>query len=210
MTSPSPPTARSGSPIRSTASAVTMKASRSSPSRKSTTSTASIRNPATSKLSWMTLWSPTASPFHPMRRSSTSSTRLHRWSGQPVTYPRLRRRCRSREGFERQSVCRDAQTQHYRRHARRYRRQYLVLDGLGRPERGRRPLLQLSRRAAWEDPHSGDCRQSVLRRHVPEPALHLRLDIALCRLYQRDGRNEALIGQGCVLFGEATRPAWLS
>src|SRR5215469_9913978 len=35
----------------------------------------------------------------------------------------------------------------------------------------------------------------VLRRHVPQPALHLRLDIALCRLYQRDGRHEAVIGQ---------------
>src|SRR5215831_18643498 len=50
MTSPSPPTARSGSPIRSTASAVTMRASRRRPSRKSTTFTASIRYPATSKV----------------------------------------------------------------------------------------------------------------------------------------------------------------
>jgi hypothetical protein len=35
----------------------------------------------------------------------------------------------------------------------------------------------------------------VLRHHVPEPALRLRLDIALCRLYRRDGSNEALIGK---------------
>ena len=43
--------------------------------------------------------------------------RLHRRSGQPVAYPRVRRGCRGRQGVEQQSLCRNAQAQHYRRDA---------------------------------------------------------------------------------------------
>ena len=50
---------------------------------------------------------------------------------QPVAHPRVRRRYRGRQGLERQGVRGNAEAQHYRRHARRHRRQYLVLGRLG-------------------------------------------------------------------------------
>jgi hypothetical protein len=48
------------------------------------------------------------------------------------------------------------------------------------------------RRAARQGPHTGNRRQPVLRRHAAKQALHLRLDIALCRLHECAGRSEAL------------------
>ena len=48
------------------------------------------------------------------------------------------------------------------------------------------------RRTARQDPHTGDCRQFVLRRHLQKSAVHLRLDVALCSLHERDGRYEAV------------------
>ena len=98
-----------------------------------------------------------------------------------------------RQAVERQGLCGYAQAEHHRRRAHRHGRQRLVLGGLGRSERGRRSLLQRRRRPARQDPHPGDGRQSVLRRHVQKPAVHLRLDVALCGLHERDGRLEALI-----------------
>src|SRR5215471_1804424 len=63
-----------------------------------------------------------------MRRSSTSSTRA---SPMVRTTRHISASLTSMSepgrGFKQQSVCRDAQTEHYRRHARRYRGQYLVL-----------------------------------------------------------------------------------
>ena len=50
---------------RSTASAASTRASKPSPSRRSITSTGSIRNPVTSKSSSMTSWSPMAFAFSP-------------------------------------------------------------------------------------------------------------------------------------------------
>ena len=56
------------------------------------------------------------------------------------------------------------------------------------------------RRTARQDPHSGNRRQSVLRRSAAKPTLYLRLDVALCGLHGRAGCNEAVqqqrIGSG--------------
>src|SRR6202165_2357476 len=43
--------------------------------------------------------------------------RLHGRAGQPVAYPRVRPGCGGRKGVEQQSVCGNAQAQHYRRGA---------------------------------------------------------------------------------------------
>ena len=94
--------------------------------------------------------------------------------------------------IEQQGLCGDAQAQHHRRRALRPRRPGLVLGRLGRSERGRRALLLAGGRAARQDPHSRDGRQSLLRRPAAQPALHLRLDVALCGLHQRAGRDEAV------------------
>ena len=72
------------------------------------------------------------------------------------------------------------------------RRPPLVLGRLGRSERGRRALLHAGRRSARQDPHPGNCRQSVLRRSAAKQALYLRLVIALCGLHQCAGRDEAV------------------
>ena len=72
----------------------------------------------------------------------------------------------------------------------------------------------------WGDPNEDGVRcynpagELLGKIHIPETVANmcfggmfrnrlynLRLDIALCHLHQRYGRNEALIGQGCVLFG---------
>ena len=187
-----------------------MRASRRNPSKKSTTFTASIRNPATSKSSWMTLWSPTGSPSHPMRRSSTSSTRASPMV-QTTRHISASSTSMSEPGRFRTAKC-----------LPRCPNPALptacapipkAISGArwaGAIRTRTASAATPSRRAARQDPHPGDCRQSVLRRHVPEPTLHLRLDIALCRLYQRDGRNKALIGQGYVLYGWSQIAGWLS
>ena len=59
--------------------------------------------------------------------------RLHRRPAEPVAYPRVRRGCRGREAFEQQSLCGNAQAQHYRRDALRHRGPHLVLCGWGDP-----------------------------------------------------------------------------
>ena len=48
------------------------------------------------------------------------------------------------------------------------------------------------RRSARQDPHTGNCRQPVLRRHATKQTLHLRLDIALRSLHECAGRHEAM------------------
>ena len=48
------------------------------------------------------------------------------------------------------------------------------------------------RRSARQDPHPGDRRQFVLRRPAAEQTLYLRIDLALCGLYQCAGRDEAV------------------
>ena len=64
------------------------------------------------------------------------------------------------------------------------------------------------RRTARQDPHSGNRRQSLLRRPAAQPALHLRLDVALCGLHERAGRDEA-VSEQCVVIA-ATRPRSVS
>ena len=99
---------------------------------------------------------------------------------------------RGRKAFEQQGLGGHPQAQHYRRAALRHRGAPLVLRGLGRSKRGRRALLHGGRRPARQDPHSGNCRQPVFRRSATKQTLYLRLDIALCGLYQRTGRHEAV------------------
>ena len=96
---------------------------------------------------------------------------------------------------EQQGLCGDAQAQHHRRDALRHRRARVVLRGLGRSERGRRALLHGRRRSARQDPHSGNGRQSVLRRSATKQTLHLRLDVALCGLHECAGCDEAVSGE---------------
>jgi len=81
----------------------------------------------------------------------------------------------------------------------------------------------------WGDPNEDGVRcynpagELLGKIHIPETVANmcfggmfrnrlynLRLDIALCRLYQRDGRNKALIGQGYVLYGWSQIAGWLS
>ena len=104
----------------------------------------------------------------------------------------VRREPRAGNADERQGVCRNAQAQHHRRRALRPRGAGLVFGRLGRSERGRRALLLAGGRAARQDPHSRDGRQSLLRRPAAQPALYLRIDLAVCGLHQRAGRDEAV------------------
>jgi hypothetical protein len=110
----------------------------------------------------------------------------------PSAHSRLRRGCRERQAIERQGLCGNAQAQHFRRGADRHRGACLVLGGLGRRERGRCALLNARRRSLGQDPHSGNGRKPVLRRHAAKQALHLRLDLALRRLHECARRDEAL------------------
>ena len=72
------------------------------------------------------------------------------------------------------------------------RRARLVLRRLGRSERGRRALLHAGRRSARQDPHPGNCRQSVLRRSAAKQTLYLRLVVAVCGLHECAGCDEAV------------------
>ena len=98
----------------------------------------------------------------------------------------------SRQGIERQGLRGNAQAQHHRRGAHRHRGPCLVLRGLGRPNEDGVRCYTPGGDLLRQDPHSGNGRQPVLRRHAAKQALHLRLDIALRRLHECAGRHEAL------------------
>ena len=63
---------------------------------------------------------------------------------------------------------------------------------LGRSEREWRALLHSGRRPARQDPHPGNGRQFVLRRHFQKSAIYLRLELTLRGLHERDRRLEAV------------------
>ena len=79
--------------------------------------------------------------------------------------------------------------------------------GWGDPKEDGVRCYSAGRRPARQDPHTGDCRQSVLRRPLQKPALHLRLDLALCGLHRNAGRDEAVTRPGAVQPRATTRAA---
>ena len=162
-------------------------------SRTSTTFTGWTRSPATSKW-WSTISSsPTALPSRRTRRSSTSSTpasptaRTTRrtsacstWISTPAKY-RTARSLRTCPSPALPTGC--APTLPAISGAR--------WVGAIRNDDGVRCYTP-GRRTARQNPHPGDCRQFMLRRHLQKPAVYLRFDLALCRLHERNGRDEAM------------------
>ncbi len=81
----------------------------------------------------------------------------------------------------------------HRRNPDRRRWQCVVLDGMGRPERGWRALLCAVGRPDRQDPSARDLRQSLLRRPEEEPAVHGGEHIDLRGLC-RDAGGDAAVG----------------